>query len=521
MAAVKWEKGIFVAVKVNLGGGYQTLGAPIKLQAVPYALFAMATPRVLGTASGAEADEPIFEVKNSKGVQVFGVYEGGVRFNVQDGALNTRGPRGGFAIATSQENGGEGATTVNRFAIADGGVNFLVDEGDGTRGPRGGFAIATSQLSRGNESASQISRFSISGGGVNFLVDESDGTRGPRGGFAIATSQPTRGGAPLATINRFALTGPSLDIVVDPVTRGPRGGFAIAHRNLAAGVRGETPATVPLFNVDDQASYFTLRNDVSAKSTFSFRDRTDEAKVIVNFTSDGKMQAGSGKVDEVLKPAKNDPRMLSLQIKPRAELSPASRWLVPVLIYGQDLADYTIELNPDFKDKCKVRQIIAGGHPDEKALGIEYLGDSFVSGQNIENLGKVCLIDNPSLCSPIPSIALDNTTIATVSTSQTVVIDGVGGWVPLDYFDANQKLITDSRALLANVEFTVTSSIPEIKAEYYCGTSIKLTVDEEYARQLKESTGGTSVPTKEFTLTLEGKNLPGGRVEVPVKAEFH
>lgn len=53
-----------------------SLGAPVKLQSVPYALFAMATPRVKGTNKNAEQDSPIFEVLNSKGTQVFGVYEG-------------------------------------------------------------------------------------------------------------------------------------------------------------------------------------------------------------------------------------------------------------------------------------------------------------------------------------------------------------------------------------------------------------------------------------------------------------
>ena len=61
MDAVPWEKGLFVAAEVKLSAdaAYVSLGPAVKMQAVPYALYARAVPVIRGTKEGKEAGRPI------------------------------------------------------------------------------------------------------------------------------------------------------------------------------------------------------------------------------------------------------------------------------------------------------------------------------------------------------------------------------------------------------------------------------------------------------------------------------
>ncbi|MHC1703656.1 MAG: tail fiber domain-containing protein [Tenuifilaceae bacterium] len=83
-------------------------------------------------------DDPIFEVKNSAGQVIFGVYQEGVRINIADGII-TKGARGGFAVG--------GLTTQNKVGPAEylritpDSARIYVKEVPATKGARGGFAV--------------------------------------------------------------------------------------------------------------------------------------------------------------------------------------------------------------------------------------------------------------------------------------------------------------------------------------------------------------------------------------------
>ncbi len=59
---------------------------------------------VVGNAT-ANPDDPIFEVKNSNGDIIFGVYQEGVRINIKDDPIG-KGVKGGFAVAGSPPDQG-------------------------------------------------------------------------------------------------------------------------------------------------------------------------------------------------------------------------------------------------------------------------------------------------------------------------------------------------------------------------------------------------------------------------------
>jgi len=83
-------------------------------------------------------DDPIFEVKNSAGQVIFGVYQEGVRINIADGLIS-KGARGGFAVG--------GLTTQNKVGSAEylritpDSARIYVKEVPATKGARGGFAV--------------------------------------------------------------------------------------------------------------------------------------------------------------------------------------------------------------------------------------------------------------------------------------------------------------------------------------------------------------------------------------------
>lgn len=407
-----------------------SLGAPVKLQSVPYALFAMATPRVKGTNKNAEQDSPIFEVLNSKGTQVFGVYEGGVRFNVM--------------------------------------------EDDGTRGPRGGFAVATMRAS---------------------------GMRGEAD-----------------AINRLMITGPRFDVTVDPVTRGPRGGFAVSSRSFgnAFGTRGAA-GTLPLFNVDDQASYFTQISNRMA-SVLSFRDRQRTERVLMNLTSTGEIYTPSGIPTAVIKQIPNDGSQMALDPQP-LELSEASRWLLPQATYNGTPEEYTLELNERVQDRFRVVKILSTksiGQTIERP-GLEYYADKVEAitprSDTINNVARVCLVLNPQFCRnvstkivsrKVSSMSISNS--ATITTGRLPTSDPIGASLNVKYYDGANE-IPESEALLLNMPFTVQCSEAGVSVERISGRKIWVTATKaNFDAHAKPNGGGK----KEVNVTLNGKWLPGG-----------
>ena len=94
MENVPWEKSLLVKVEVDLGSGsYIALGRPVKMEPVPYALFARTAPIIKGNG---DKEAPIFQVRNSRDLPIFSVYEDAVTMNVTERPAGTRRPRGGL-----------------------------------------------------------------------------------------------------------------------------------------------------------------------------------------------------------------------------------------------------------------------------------------------------------------------------------------------------------------------------------------------------------------------------------------
>ncbi len=161
---VDWNKGIFISVKADFGAGYQSLGSPVKMMAVPYALYAANAPLIRSNTT--KEDDPIFQVQNSDGFPLFTVYEGGyVTMSVAD-ETTTRRPRGGFAVKSFKDG-----DATPRLQIADGRFDVYVDPA--TRRPRGGFAVKSFMSDiRGPEDKEPKTLFSTNDRATYFTLDK-------------------------------------------------------------------------------------------------------------------------------------------------------------------------------------------------------------------------------------------------------------------------------------------------------------------------------------------------------------
>jgi len=169
-AGVPWSSGgpIYLKVEVKLDGqpSYTPMGSE-QLQSVPYALASAdgvggsGTKGTLAIWDGAKTladlpnmtfsnslsvvgsptanpDDPIFEVKNSNGDIIFGVYQEGVRINIKDDPIG-KGVKGGFAVGglTNQTKAGP----VEYLRITPDSARIYVKQETGTKGLKGGFAV--------------------------------------------------------------------------------------------------------------------------------------------------------------------------------------------------------------------------------------------------------------------------------------------------------------------------------------------------------------------------------------------
>lgn len=179
MDAVPWEKGLFVAAEVKLSAdaAYVSLGPAVKMQAVPYALYARAVPVIRGTKEGKEAGRPIFQVQNSEGLPLFSVYDEAVSINVPM-SEDTRRPRGGFAVrsfkAASTRGDKPNYVVSDRLTIDDGAFKIFVDPERETRRPRGGFAVMTRNNALRGDNTGALRLLSVSDRESYFTIDKCD-----------------------------------------------------------------------------------------------------------------------------------------------------------------------------------------------------------------------------------------------------------------------------------------------------------------------------------------------------------
>jgi len=135
-SSIPWAENIFIQIDIKkpADASYQTLGTT-QILSVPYALSAGSVKQVVSDAGS--TDDAIFEVKNKNGEVVFGVYQGGVRINV-DSSSPTKGARGGFAVG-GLTNQGKASTNYQYFLITPDSSRIYIN--DLEKGARGGFAV--------------------------------------------------------------------------------------------------------------------------------------------------------------------------------------------------------------------------------------------------------------------------------------------------------------------------------------------------------------------------------------------
>lgn len=137
----------------------------------------------------ANPDDPIFEVKNSAGEVIFGVYQEGVRINIKDGVIS-KGSKGGFAVGglSTQTKAGP----AEYFRITPDSARIYVKEEASAKGAKGGFAVGG--LSTQTKTLVSRDLLFIAPDSARIYVDTASVTKGAKGGFAVGgLSTQTKG----------------------------------------------------------------------------------------------------------------------------------------------------------------------------------------------------------------------------------------------------------------------------------------------------------------------------------------
>lgn len=209
-AAINWTSGnILLKIELYKSDSWVTLGTSA-LNSVPFALYSGSGGALSGSGeagsialwSGSSSltklpnltytsslvvtgnatqnpDDPIFEVKNSLGEVLFGVYQEGVRINIKDDM--TKGTKGGFAV------GGLSGTKLNKeyFRITSDSARIYVNENSQVKG---GFAVGG--LS-GSKIITKQDLLFVAPDSSRIYVRESAG-KGAKGGFAVGGLSGTK-----------------------------------------------------------------------------------------------------------------------------------------------------------------------------------------------------------------------------------------------------------------------------------------------------------------------------------------
>lgn len=173
---VPWSSGnILIKIEIDPAGGnnFTSMGDPVKLQSVPYALYAE-SGKEIASAPNAQDDEPIFVVRNKAGQIVFAVYQTGVRIYVED-SEEQKGARGGFAVGglTNKEK-----EAVEFLRITSDSARINVKPGTPGKGTRSGFAVG------GLTNKTSQDLMFIAPDSARIWVNSSS-AKGTRGGFAV------------------------------------------------------------------------------------------------------------------------------------------------------------------------------------------------------------------------------------------------------------------------------------------------------------------------------------------------
>jgi len=195
---IPWEKNIYIQLAVMKTGDadYQLIGTT-QVLSVPYALRAGNVKEVT-SLSNASDEDPIFVVRNKSGEIVFGVYQNGVRINVE-GSPSSKGTKGGFAVGGLSSKG----TTTNPFDIlyVDADSTRIYFNESTSKGSKGGFAVGG--LSGSKADVINRDRLLINTDSTRFYINGDLSNQS--GGFGIKGLA----GTSVANINLFTVTNDS------------------------------------------------------------------------------------------------------------------------------------------------------------------------------------------------------------------------------------------------------------------------------------------------------------------------
>ena len=177
------ETRLKVELSTDGGSTFSSLGSQ-RIQPVPMAVYAdsanlrFTRNLVVVGNDPTNPDDPIFEVKNSKGEVLFGVYQEGVRVNIPDSAI-TKGAKGGFAVGGLTGAKGE---PVEYLRITPDSARVYVKQSPGTKGAKGGFAVGGLT----NQTKAVISQdlLFVNPDSARIYINENPG-KGAKGGFAV------------------------------------------------------------------------------------------------------------------------------------------------------------------------------------------------------------------------------------------------------------------------------------------------------------------------------------------------
>lgn len=186
---------------------------------------------VVKSDATAQPEDPIFEVRNSDGYVVFGVYNEGVRVYINSSG---KGNKGGFAIggiSGAKEN-------LEYFRITPDSARIYINSYPTTKGAKGGFAIGGISGAKGTMELLRVTADS-----TRVFINSTG--KGSKGGFAIGGISGAKG-----TQEYLRVTPDSTRVYVNELpTKGAKGGFAIG------GISGAKGTSVQFLNLTPE-NYF-------------------------------------------------------------------------------------------------------------------------------------------------------------------------------------------------------------------------------------------------------------------------
>ena len=180
---------LHIGIDINGGSSYTSFGAT-KIQAVPYALYAVRSgnsSQNSGANNPTDSSDALFEVKDNDGNVVFAVYPNEVRVYVDENdGKDGKVPRSGLRV-TGRNTKGDG--DQDYLVVNTTGTQVIVDEGDG-KVPRSGLRV-TGRNTKGDGEQDYLV---VDPTGTQVFVDENDG-KVKRSGL-IVTGRNTKGETP-------------------------------------------------------------------------------------------------------------------------------------------------------------------------------------------------------------------------------------------------------------------------------------------------------------------------------------